>query len=276
MWSILKLLNKILNYACRNRFAELVFAGGLPIIGYIVGMNHFDQLFEIWIMMIATCFVGWHIQVVNDVCFPEKRVSPAKLIIAGLLPVFSFIITIHSGYYDASLFLFLMIINWHIYSRFFKGFFPMSLLHNFCGGFLHTGVGMLFSGMEIDQAMVYGIYFGFMMTGASMQHDALDYREDKNAGYRTGAVYFGREKWWRLGAAPIILANIILIFECTIFRAFLLTAFLIYILCYIYFYNKKFDELNLLLFRFISRIIYGLAGVVYISVRIMALRNSSA
>lgn len=268
------MLNKLLDFSCRNRFAELVFAGGLPIIGYTIGMNHFEQLYKIWIMMIPTCFVGWHILVINDVCFPEKRVSRSKLIIAGLLPIFSFIISVSSGYCDASFFLLLMIINWHIYSLFFKGFFPMSMLHNFCGGFLHTGVGMLFSGMKMDQAAVYGIYFGFMMTGASMQHDALDYREDKNAGYRTGAVYFGKKMWWRLGVVPICIANIILFFEYTIFKTLLLTAFLAYILCYIYFFNKNFDELNLLLFRFISRIVYGIAGVVYISIRMMELGST--
>lgn len=249
------------------------FAGGIPIAGYIVGMESISQLSNIWIMLISTSIIGWHILEFNDACFPSKTVPTSRLFITVLLPVVSFFIAMNHGYFKAAVCLLLMIFNWHLYSFLFKGFFPMSLVHNFCGGFLHFSVGTLFSSLEPQLPVPHGLYFGLMMTGASMQHDALDFEEDKRAGYKTGAVCFGRETWWRLGIIPLISANVILLTQGSMFSYILVAAFVIYTAFYCHFYRGNLEHKDLQFFRTVSRVIYGSAGTLFIGLRIVQLRG---
>jgi hypothetical protein len=248
--------------------AEMTFSAGIPIAGYLLAIEKFPQLFRIWIMLTSTGLIGWHILVVNDVCFPGNNVSKSKLGAALIFPLVSLSLSLGLGYPEASLYLVLMVVNWNLYSFYFKGKFMAALFNNFCGGYLHLSVGMLFANAEFGATILYGSYFALMMTGASMHHDALDVDEDVRGGFETGAVRFGARLWWRLGIVPIFLATLILFLKSSLFSTIFVSAFLVYLLMYGRFTSKPMGAEQLLLFRFLSRVTYGVAGIVFIILRV--------
>ncbi len=247
--------------------AELVFAGGMPITGYVIFADDLSQLYKIWIMLVTTSMVGWHILVVNDAVFPGSSVPRTKLGFAILLPVLSLATTLYLGYQLAAVGLILMMVNWHIYAVYFKGFYATALLCNFLGGLLHFEVGALFLTDDLRATLSCALFFGLLMTGGSMHHDALDYEEDKAADYITGAVRFGQRKWWRLGIIPMTAANLLLAVQWSVLSWFFLPAFTFYVVLYGVYFTEPTTERQLQ-FRFACRVIYGLAGGSFICFRL--------
>lgn len=263
--------NSIVKFFSQSRLVELGFAGGVPVTGYLLTINSASQLPNIWVMLVATGLVGWHILVINDYCFPGNTTSSLKLLLGLLFPLISFSLSLGFGYYKASLCIFLMLVNWNLYSLFLKKHFLSTLVNNFLGGYLHVSSGVLFADGEVASTLNCGVFFGLIMVGASMHHDALDYDEDKRAGYNSGAVRFGQVLWWRLGILPMTAANIVLLFKPLPFRTIFLVAFLVYLVVFMVFSRRPFRFEGFLIFRFISRAIYGCAGICFLIGRLAQL-----
>ncbi len=223
-------------------------------------------------MLISTGMMGWHTLLVNDMAFHRNRLrgSLFRLAVAVTTAVVSIGLAVSSREYAAAGCLAAMAVNWNFYSLVGKHSFLTALAANFCGGMLHFAIGAAFAGAAIDGMIGYALYFGFTMAGASMHHDAVDAEEDAHAGYVTGAVRFGRVRWWRFGVVPIATANAILALHCAR-DALLLAAFGGYLVVYCRFRRGPFDTDRLHAFRLSCRAIYGLSGGLYIAERIIRL-----
>lgn len=271
-----RLFERLRNVALNSRFAELVFAGGLPIIGYVAACERFGALANIWVMVLSTAACGWHILVVNDLCFPGAVVSRWNVAAAIVLPISGIWLACSLGNRMAVALLALMIVNWNLYSALFKKQWSLILICNFFGGFLHYAVGMQFAVGDVYRCDRQAVFFGLLMMGASMHHDAIDVEEDRVAGYASGAVRWGRSLWWRLGLIPIACGTGMLLLEKSVFTTAFVGAFVAYFVAYRITARTDFSDASLATFRFVSRILYGVAGMIFLGVRVWQLYRQSA
>lgn len=258
-------------FLTQSRFIEFLFAAGLPLIGYCLAITSHNALPQIWLMLIATGLSGAHILTFNDACFPERR---GTLRLVGvhaciLAPLFIFVCS--RGHHGAVLALLAMVVNWDLYAWIGKRNWLLSLLHHFIGGALHVSVGFLFAGGDWRQAAFVGVYFGLCMVGGAMHHEAIDVDEDHAAGFVSGAVRFGFQRWFVLGAVPMTLAHLWLLQQLNCFSAVMLTAFAVYIVLLLVDAARRIDHCRAMAFRMNCRILYGLAGAGYLVWRFVTL-----
>lgn len=258
-------------FLTQSRFVEFLFAAGLPLIGYCLAITSLDALPYIWLMLIATGLTGAHILAFNDACFPERRQTARLLCMHACILVPLFIFVWNRGHHAAVLALVLMIVNWDLYAWTGKRNWLLSLLHHCIGGTLHVAAGFLFAGGDWRQATFVGVYFGLCMAGAAMHHEAIDVDEDHTAGFSSGAVRFGFRRWFVLGIVPMTLAHLWLLQQIDRFAVLMLSAFAVYIVLLVVCTVRSIDHRRAMVFRMYCRIVYGLAGAVYLLWRLVIL-----
>jgi 4-hydroxybenzoate polyprenyltransferase len=264
-------LERLAKVATRSRLVEFVFAGGLPIIGYCLAIATVSELEAIWLMMLVTGLTGFHILAFNDACFKPGRnirnLLGMHIVGLGML----YVVVWQQGHHAAVIALALMVVNWDLYAWAGKRHWFPSILHHCIGGALHVGAGYLFASSDWRSAAMYGLYFGLAMAGAAMHHEAIDIDEDRDGGYRTGAVRFGMRWWFFCGAIPMTVAHLILTREGTIFETTMVSAFLCYGILLVLFAARGINHQHAMVFRMCCRITYGIAGAVYLYLRVRGL-----
>ena len=253
------------NSFIKKRMAELFFAQGLPLIG-IVSAGVTDPL-PILFFLFCTLSAAVHILIYNDRCFDEavgkvKANDNTLLLITFIIPLAGGLI---SGAYLALVIYLMAVINWNVYSSKGKYHFKRVVFHNFVGGFTHFTGGYFYGrGEDLAAGILTGLFFGLLMAGAGMHHDAVDYEEDRNAGYVTGAVKYGASKWWKYGLYCIAIAHILLFFLNNSFSSIMAVVFGFYLLGYITVLKLGIEHQNMKKFRIYCRVIYGLGGIIYL------------
>ncbi|MDP7741412.1 MAG: UbiA family prenyltransferase [Lentisphaeria bacterium] len=264
-------LSRPAGFLTQSRFVELLFAAGLPLIGYCLAVTSREALPHIWLMLIATGLAGAHILAFNDACFPRRRQTARLLGMHACILAPLFIFACGRGHHGAVLVLLAMIVNWDLYAWTGKRNWLLSLLHHCIGGALHVAAGFLFAGGDWWRATFVGVYFGLCMAGGAMHHEAIDVDEDQAAGFASGAVRFGFRRWFVLGGVPMTLAHLWLLQQIDRFAALMLSAFAVYIVLLAVCAVRGIDHRRAMVFRMFCRIVYGLAGAGYLGWRLVTL-----
>jgi len=257
-----------LNSRILSRPAELAFSQGLPMMGFFMSGGIIG--WELWLFLVLSACAAWHILLFNDRCFHEatkkgKKIKREMIALFFLIPLIGGVL---AGFYYSTVCFLLAALNWDFYSCKGKHNYILVSVHNFIGGFLHFAGGyFIFNPVINIEVVSIGLFFGLMMVGAGMHHDALDRQEDKQAGYKTGAVLFGERYWWTLGAKFIIAAQILLFGGSFIFGISMLFAFMVYI---VFYWNVKghYNHEKGMAFRALCRLAYGGVGVYYLLFKI--------
>lgn len=270
MWKNGKIFDAaVLNNIFLSRASELFFAAGIPMVAFISLIDDLSLLKRLLWLLPLLLLTGRHIITVNDFCF-DKKINKEKLkkpevffpiFIIPCLPVLFFLSLKH---FLLIFILLIIIINWDIYSFFGKRHWFSGLLHNFLGGMTHYLAGA--AGADVKDWMPLCpafLFFAFAMTGGAMHHDALDVNEDCLKGYKTGAVRFGADRWWRLGVIPLLLSQIFLIYTTKLFSLTFGAASVLYFAVYIYAASQK-QPSTFHWFRISSRLIFGLGAMIFI------------
>jgi hypothetical protein len=165
----------------------------------------------------------------------------------------------------------LITLNWDIYSILGKGVFPFSMINNFIGGALHFSLGLSAAEIDISRALSRPetFFFAFAMLCGSMHHDSYDAEEDQIRGFRTGAVVFSSDFWWKLSVFPMIISIFFLLKTEKLFAVLFFAAAVIpYFLGYfsVLFLSKT--PSKILMFRFLCRGIFGSAALLYIFIKL--------
>ncbi|MDP7398696.1 MAG: hypothetical protein QF541_17645, partial [Lentisphaeria bacterium] len=126
-------LSRPAGFLTQSRFVELLFAAGLPLIGYCLAVTSREALPHIWLMLIATGLAGAHILAFNDACFPRRRQTARLLGMHACILAPLFIFACGRGHHGAVLVLLAMIVNWDLYAWTGKRNWLLSLLHHCIG-----------------------------------------------------------------------------------------------------------------------------------------------
>lgn len=208
-----------------SRVSEVALSLGIPAVAFITISDRFDleHIFPSALLILAAAV---HVMAVNDHMFAptssdavirfldsEHRLLkwgfPAFLALAvPFLPV------------TAILVLFTIFL-WDFYSIYGKRGWISSLICNFLGGGAHFLIGVAWASrnsfaMFADSAAKLApeaLFFAFAMTAGAMHHESYDAAEDAESGYKTGAVRFSSDVWWRLAAIPMAVSVVPLAFS---------------------------------------------------------------
>jgi hypothetical protein len=258
-----------------RRPLELLLGTGIPLVGFFSVTGSAEPFRSLWLFVPAIVLAGWHILKVNDLCFERKSLShhqpfrPASLFPVSVFPVVAVGLLFRQGL--TAMILLLIMLNWDAYARWGKRHWGSGLLHNFVGGGLHFLLGAVAAGApDLVSALPLSLYFALTMAGAALHHDALHADEDREQGYRTGAVAFGRNRWWRLGVIPLLLAQPLLAWADRDFLVPFAAAFAVYLGLYLVFSCQP-DPGTRPLFRSLCRLAYAAAGLAYLAARTYSL-----
>ncbi|MFZ2657179.1 MAG: hypothetical protein WAX69_19750 [Victivallales bacterium] len=254
----------------KSRIVEIFFGTGIPMVGFVCAVKSAGGLIDICWFYPLLFLTGWHIITVNDICFDRSsfrfsmKYIPSlvfvPLILAGVIflkPAFIII-------------LFLIILNWDIYSSYGKYNWLTGLFHNFTGGILHFLVGVAAAGgMDLFAYYAPALFFGFAMLSGAIHHDAGHLSEDSCRKYKTGAVVFGDFSWWRLGVIPMLAGIIfLLITKDMLFMFCFCISSSLYFGLYSITATWKFNN-YMLYFRVFCRLAFAIGALVYIVVRLL-------
>ena len=265
-----------------SRVAELFFATGIPVTGFALAAKNVATLDNfIWFYPV-TLLAGWHVLAVNDLFFSDKNFPGRDKLLstAFFLPIFFvpvvvalILLQIGNGSFVAAIVL--TVINWDIYSVWGKRRWLSGLLHNSLAGAFHFSIGLTAVGCPIFcEFRAETIFFALAMSGAVMHHDASHSVEDSMRKYKTGAVVFGRERWWKLAVVPMFFCLQTLFYCEKLFSMVFTFSLIVYSISYIIFiflssYGDPARRYSL--FRGLCRAIFALGGLVFIALSILRL-----
>ncbi len=253
----------------KSRTVELLFGTGIPLVGFFSCCQPGNVQSGLLWMYPLLLVAGWHILVVNDIFFDRENsrmktwqmvpviAVPPLLVVAGLRQ--QMLVTM----------LFLIIINWNLYSYFGKRNWMSGLFHNFAGGFLHFLAGVAGAGGDIAASLPMAFFFAFAMTAGAMHHDAAHAEEDSSMKYDTGAVSFGAIRWWRLGIIPMLAAAPLLFLQGGLFMKCFAAACILYAVLYAVMYSRIEKTENMLVFRILCRLVFAAAAMVFIGFKLL-------
>jgi 4-hydroxybenzoate polyprenyltransferase len=254
-----------------RRPLELLLGTGIPLVGFFSVVDSTERLGVLWLFLPAIVLAGWHILKVNDLVFDRGSsahrgpLRPSDAFPVLVFPVVSMGLMFRQG--GTAMVLLLVMLNWDVYALWGKRHWGSGLLHNLVGGGLHFLLGAVAAGApDILSPMPLALYFALTMTGAAFHHDALHADEDRAQGYRSGAVVFGKSRWWRLGLMPLLLAQPALILAGRDFLVPFAAAFAVYFALYLVF-SVRANSGGTPIFRSLCRLIYAVAGLAYLAMR---------
>jgi len=256
-----------------RRPLELLLGTGIPLLGYFSVARGEIPLGPLSGFLAALLLAGWHILTVNDLLFerqpfaPEKLWQTKNLIPVWLAPAVAVGLLLPLG--NSAPGLALIIFNWDLYAWRGKRSWQSALFHHLLGGGLHFLLGATAAGLDaIAPVLPQTLFFALAMAGASCHHDANHAAEDLAQGYATGAVRFGRDRWWRLGLVPMLGAQAALWFATCELRNPFLAAFVVYFSLYL---SVTFRDTPGAIpwFRPLCRLAYAAAGLWILFVRLL-------
>lgn len=273
------------NVIIRSRLAELFFATGISLIGFMLATKNIDTLYNfIWFYPV-TLLAGWHVLAVNDFFFSDKHfprreelLSPAFFLPVFLVPVAGTLVLLEIGNWSFATSIALTVVNWDIYSIFGKRRWISGLLHNSLAGALHFSIGLTAAGcLFFHEFRPETIFFALAMTGAAIHHDASHTLEDFMHDYKTGAVVFGHSCWWRCAIIPMSFSLLPLCYCNNLFSMVFVFSLIIYLISYIIF-NLSFSGEDFTrrysIFRTLCRVIFALGGLIFIVLSMTRLFSS--
>jgi len=261
-----------LNAFFKSRIIELLFGTGIPMVGFFCAVRNMEGLSLLYIAYPLLLITGWHVLAVNDICFDRKKFSFSLKYFLPIIvvPIILGIFCLQKPVF--ALVLFLIIVNWNIYSVYGKYHWLTGLFHNFSGGLLHFLAGIAAAGCsDMFQFAPQALFFGFAMLSGAVHHDASHSAEDLDHNYRTGAVVFGEFNWWRLGILPMFVGMIFLLHtnDMPFMLSFCISTSIYFVL---YLAMSTFKPAGYMLyFRLFCRIAFAIGAIGYVVLKITRL-----
>ncbi|HCE43201.1 MAG TPA: hypothetical protein DET40_06615 [Lentisphaeria bacterium] len=249
---------------------EIFFGTGIPMVGFICAVKNADALLDLCWFYPLLLLTGWHVVTVNDICFDRSsfkfsmKYFPSLVAVPLILACMFFLKPVFIAI------MFLIILNWNVYSFYGKFNWITGLFYNFSGGILHFLAGVTAAGRtDIYPYLVPALFFGFAMLSGAIHHDACHYSEDSDRKYKTGAVVFGELSWWRIGIVPM-LAGIISLLNSNdmLFMFCFCVSSSMYLVMYSVMSTWKFNN-YMLYFRILCRLAFAMGAIAYIVVRLL-------
>ncbi|HBC89735.1 MAG TPA: hypothetical protein DCZ94_22580 [Lentisphaeria bacterium] len=254
----------------KSRIVELLFGTGIPLVGFACATKGIENLADLYWFYAFLLLTGWHVLAVNDICFDRKSFRFSIKYFPPLVMAPAILLYFSTQKPVFVLILFLIIINWNIYSVYGKYNWLTGMFHNFSGGVLHFLAGVAAAGCtDMYQYSAQALFFGFAMLSGAMHHDACHSSEDMERDYRTGAVVFGKRIWWRLGIMPMIAGIVFLL--CTKDMPFMFCfcfSSSLYLIMYSAVNTWKLNN-GMLYFRILCRLAFATGAVAYIALRLL-------
>ncbi|MEA2013143.1 MAG: hypothetical protein U9O87_08750 [Verrucomicrobiota bacterium] len=247
-----------------SRTAEIFLGTGLPVLGFFCAFNSDTSYADLLLFYPFLILCAWHIIYINDLTFKNYSFSFQKLFTK---PNSFFLLLLILGILFRPLLFFLLlfiVLNWDYYSIHGKRNCISGLFCHFLGGTSHFVIGVILAQGRVIGFISCILYFGFAMISGSMHHDSLHVSEDRTHGFNTGAVCYGRKKWWQFSILPMTIAQFFLLFTDTYFSLIFFIAYLLYLFLYLFYISKEKDWGK---FRMLSRLLFAGAGIVYLIIK---------
>ncbi len=262
-----------------SRLLEVLLSFGIPTIGFIGAADIKDWPMLAWVFPLSL-LVAVHVITINDQSFgvAGKRVALLPVTSPGLLWKLPGLFVVVAMCVVRPLFGFLMlavVINWDVYSLRGKRRCLAGMAHNFIGGGLHYLLGVACVSGKVGELGLHlpeALFFAMAMTAGSMHHDAYDAREDASAGYKTGAVLFAPDRWWRWAVFPFLAAQIPLAHTTPSFRfCFTVSSFVYFLVFFLASCHRA--PSRLLWFRSLCRLAFLGGAVGFVVLRFQHLKG---
>ncbi|MBO4711799.1 UbiA family prenyltransferase [bacterium] len=271
------------------RFAEVSILLGFPMIGLFFAFKSADQLVSIPVFLFAAAIFSLFtaIYAFNGLSGTEDDKHNSRLAdLAGKRR--SFIVTLAVSLV-LSLILFFMIkpvlaafsavsfLLWCVYSFPKKGFKYRPVLGtmiHFFGQIIHFLMGYTAIAPLDKGSAAASVYFALLFSAGHINHELIDHDADEKAGTRTGAVRFGVKTWEKLSFALFTLAALYISVLSAIEKELLpmwlpfIIAGIIHITFKICKFKKVSVQAKFLEERLFYRILYFVAGIVFIAAKI--------
>ena len=257
-----------------SRLLEVVLSFGIPAIGF-VGVAAADDWQRLAWVLPLSLLVSVHVIVVNDQAFGVVGKGAWRLPLSS--PRFLWkspgVIALIAMCVANPLFGLLTaatVVNWDAYSLAGKRRCLSGMAHNFIGGGLHYFLGVACVSGRVDDLQRHlpeALFFAMAMTAGAMHHDAYDVREDSAAGYKTGAVLFGPDRWWRWAVFFFLAAQIPLAHTPPNFRFCFTASSFVYFLGFA-FASWRRDPSRLFWFRPLCRLAFLGAAVGFAALKL--------
>lgn len=258
----------LINRLFAIRSSEILLATGIPLIAFFSSINQLSAINRLLWLYPLLIIAGWHVIAVNDLLFDKSVSKKEKLfkfkIFIPVILVPLAVICLIPSIPSVSISLLLIMLNWDLYSAFGKNYWHTGLFHNFLGGFLHFCAGAYGGGnVQNPHLWAMGLFLALAMSSGAMHHDAIDFQEDSQQLYITGAVRFGADRWWRLAPIPLLLAQVLFCFTPILFSLCFGISSMFYLCVYlIAAFGEKPSCRSW--FRFVCRLIFACGSVIYI------------
>ncbi len=266
------------------RFSEVFLMSGFFLIGGIFAINSFDyenilKLLGLGVLSVTIVLSVYsfnsaagkekdanNIRLQNLWNFSEKKFLFFALIFFLISLSLSFVLNKF-----ASILCAITIFLWSLYAHKTNGLKQKAIygtLIHFFGQIIHFVMAWIIFREFSYEAILIAIFFSLAFSSGHLLHEIIDYECDKNSGFKTSAIKFG-VKTIAKSIAIILFLNLIIISLLFVFNYISEVAFISFALAtLIHFCIIVFNINNILqkalLIRYIYRIVYLLAGVIFI------------
>lgn len=249
---------------------EVFFGTGIPLVGFVCAARNSRALEDLLWFYPLLLLVGWHVVEVNDICFDRKNF---RFSVRHVIPLLIVPFILACGFFLKPVFIaviFLIILNWNVYSFYGKYNWMTGLFYNFSGGILHFLAGVTATGCtDLFPYYTESLFFGFAMLSGAIHHDTSHLSEDLNRHYRTGAVIFGEFIWWRLGIVPMLTGIMIMLCSKDMLFVFCFCiSSTVYLALYFLTTTWKINN-YMLYFRILCRLAFAAGATAYIVLRLL-------
>lgn len=282
--------SKLKKYIERLRVKEISLMVGFPLVGVAFAADRISWPVATRVLVFAAgvFFHGMSVYASNSYFGYAKdlenvrhsyiRKMPKKLYLTWSIFFFCLALVVYS-FLDLTLVALALVsvVIWLVYSlpRIGLKHFPLAgtTLHFFSEVLLFQ-MGFILLSPPSKYSFLISFYFSFLFAGGHFHHELIDYKADKKAGIRTGAVFLGRETASKLCLTVFIASGVywILLFAFDTIRLWeflpFYAAFLLHVgtMAYIQSKGKKqFDYL--FLNRRLYRIYYLTGGLSYCAIK---------
>ncbi|MGI6395462.1 MAG: UbiA family prenyltransferase [bacterium] len=285
-------MKDVINFFKSSRSTEVAMMLGFPATGVLFAFSKFEQLVSlpVIVFVMATFALSLAIYAFNAWAGAEEDIENERL--PELKRKKSFFIKSTALFVVIFISLYLLInpmlalfsvasfLLWALYSFPKKGFkykpVAGTFIH-FIGQVLHFQMGFSVLSVLNYNSFLISFYFALLFCAGHINHELIDYESDKKMGTKTGAVYFGKEKWEKLSFL-IFSFSTLYILTLTLFKAADIILVWSFILAGVIHaaYKLMLCSGNLSKERFLKerkfyRFIYFLAGTLFIVTKALSL-----
>jgi len=282
-------MKKISAFIKSARFAEVSILLGFPLIGLFFAFESASQLVSmpVFLFILAVFLLFTAIYAFNGLAGIGEDGENARLSdLKNRKPTFVTTLAVSLSLSLAcfffikpglAIFAVISFLLWCVYSFPKKGFKyrpVLGTLIHFFGQIIHFLMGYAVIKPVDNAGIAASVYFALLFSAGHINHELIDREADEKTGIMTGAVCFGAKKWERVSfclffaAAVYIFAASLEVYGTVLYTLPFAAAGSIHTIYKILSFKKTPDQSKFLAERSFYRILYFVAGILFIAARI--------